>query len=549
MKKYILSIIVILITIGIIACPSPNEDDTTPPEITDFTLNSDDPSTLPYINFTLNGTDNVGITGWLVKEDSTDPETDDEAWMEDIPEFFRFSSDGNLTLYAWAKDEAGNISESASISVTYNKPTDGITEDDIYWDKRIDSGIYDGGYGIAVDSDNNIYSVGFGSNLVSGSSAFDWWIKKFDQYGREDTTNWDKSIDGGGASPNGNYDEAYSVACDSQNNVYIIGYVGVTENDSAWMIKKFSSDGTEDTSWNKTFNSADDGTTTEEDTAFNIVIDSQDNVYVSGAGYDVAGAGTGLDWWIKKFSSDGTEDTTNWDKKIDGNGGNDYAFGIAVDSQDNIYVAGVGDDIVDGSSNWDWWIKKFSSDGTEDTTNWNKMYSSASASRMDRLYSVTVDEQDNVWLAGSGRDLVSGSSGNDWWIKKFSSDGTEDTTNWDLMVDSGNEDHDQARELVVDYENSYVYVLGYGGNLVDIDSIQDWWLKRFNLDGTDSGWEVYYKGNGPDPALPDYLENDDYAISLIMDQNGDLYANGQGIHLASSSSSLDWWIKKFVIDE
>ena len=548
MNKYAIIIITMLFLLIVTACPSPSGD-TTPPDITSFTLVSDNPSTLVYINFTLNGSDDVGITGWMVNEDNTQPQADDTAWLDEKPEYYRLTGDGDVTIYAWAKDEAGNVSDGASLEVTYNPPADGIIEDDIYWNKMIDSGIYDGGYGIAIDNENNIYAVGFGTNLVDATSAFDWWIKKFDIYGNEDADNWDKRIDGGSTELNGNYEEAYSVAFDSQNNVYVAGYKGVTDTDSAWWIKKFDSDGNEDTTnWDKTFNSGDDGSTTEEDTAYNLVIDSEDNVYAAGAGYDIAGADTGIDWWIKKFDSDGNEDTTNWDKKIDGNGGRDHAYGIAIDSQDNIYVAGTGDDIVDGSSNWDWWIKKFDSDGNEDTTNWgNMMFSSDSSSRMDRLFSVYVDSQDNVWLAGSGRNLVSGSSSDDWWIKKFDSDGNEDTTNWDLKIDSGNEDYDYGREVIVDYDMGYVYVLGYGANLVGVDTAQDWWLKRFNLDGTDTGWEVYYAGNGPDDDL--LSPNDDYAVSLIKDQNGDLYANGQGIHLASTSSSLDWWIKKFVVDE
>ena len=36
---------------------------------------------------------------------------------------------------------------------------------------------------IAVDSEGNIYVVGFGSQLVSGNSEYDWWIKKIDRNG------------------------------------------------------------------------------------------------------------------------------------------------------------------------------------------------------------------------------------------------------------------------------------------------------------------------------------------------------------------------------
>ena len=35
-------------------------------------------------------------------------------------------------------------------------------------------------YDVAVDEDGaGIYVIGYGTNLVSGSSGTDWWIKKF----------------------------------------------------------------------------------------------------------------------------------------------------------------------------------------------------------------------------------------------------------------------------------------------------------------------------------------------------------------------------------
>ena len=109
----------------------------------------------------------------------------------------------------------------------------------------------------------------------------------------------------------------------------------------------------------------------------------------------------------------------SWDKKIDGNGGGDKARWVAVDSLDNVYAIGNGQNIVSGSSFFDWWIKKFNSDGEE---LWEKKINGGND---DRAYSVAVDSSDNVYVVGSGYYLVSDSSYIDWWIKKFLPDGTE----------------------------------------------------------------------------------------------------------------------------
>jgi len=55
------------------------------------------------------------------------------------------------------------------------------------YEKRFDGfGLQDGVHCVATDSDDNVYVVGYGQNL-NGSIDRDWWIKKFDRYGGEDT--------------------------------------------------------------------------------------------------------------------------------------------------------------------------------------------------------------------------------------------------------------------------------------------------------------------------------------------------------------------------
>lgn len=90
------------------------------PVITTFT----GPSTAPSaeISITLYGSDNIGITHWLVNEFSVIPAVDDPGWSMTKPNTYTFANEGAHTLYAWAKDAAGNISDSRSLFVTFTIP-------------------------------------------------------------------------------------------------------------------------------------------------------------------------------------------------------------------------------------------------------------------------------------------------------------------------------------------------------------------------------------------------------------------------------------------
>ena len=156
----------------------------------------------------------------------------------------------------------------------------------------------------------------------------------------------------------------------------------------------------------------------------------------------------------------------SWDKKFDGSGFDDTANSVAIAPDGSVYVVGHSNNLVTGTSDFDWWIKKFSSDGVEDTTNWNKMFDGGSGSGFfrDGANSVAIDPSGgSVYVAGYKRK-VTGSPFDDWWIKKFSSSGIEDTASWNQTFD-GSGFEDRANSVAVASGGS-VYVVGYGDNLV-----------------------------------------------------------------------------------
>ncbi len=99
--------------------------DATAPTITAFTIPTSSPLTVPVTTFT--ATDNVAVTGYLLTETATTPAASTSNWSVTIPTSYTFSNipDGVATpkpLYAWAKDAAGNISNSATASTTITLP-------------------------------------------------------------------------------------------------------------------------------------------------------------------------------------------------------------------------------------------------------------------------------------------------------------------------------------------------------------------------------------------------------------------------------------------
>lgn len=129
---------VIIFTVTLFNCikensPDSDEDltetisDTEAPSITDFFLNSGNPTMNPNILFTLTGIDNVGITGWMINESSIPPDAGGGGWIEAKPTGYSLSNPGaygTRTIYAWAKDNAGNVSDSLSFEIEYKQDSE-----------------------------------------------------------------------------------------------------------------------------------------------------------------------------------------------------------------------------------------------------------------------------------------------------------------------------------------------------------------------------------------------------------------------------------------
>ncbi|MBZ0155614.1 MAG: Ig-like domain-containing protein [Alphaproteobacteria bacterium] len=105
------------------ASSRPATADTTPPTVTSFSIPLTSNSLTVLISV-FSATDNTGVTGYLLTETASTPSATDPGWSATPPSSYTFSSAGAKTLYAWAKDAAGNISSSRSGIVTISLPAD-----------------------------------------------------------------------------------------------------------------------------------------------------------------------------------------------------------------------------------------------------------------------------------------------------------------------------------------------------------------------------------------------------------------------------------------
>jgi regulation of enolase protein 1 (concanavalin A-like superfamily) len=138
--------------------------DTTAPTVTAFTV----PPTWAALTVpitALTATDNLGVAGYLVTESSTKPSPTASGWSSTAPGSFTFTTTGSKTLYAWAKDAAGNVSASRSATVAVSGgtlPAPWLTQD-------VGSV---GVVGSATYASGVFTLSGSGANIYGGTDAF-----------------------------------------------------------------------------------------------------------------------------------------------------------------------------------------------------------------------------------------------------------------------------------------------------------------------------------------------------------------------------------------
>ena len=196
---------------------------------------------------------------------------------------------------------------------------------------------HDYGHSIAVDSEDNIVITG--STEPFGAEKKVACIVKYSSGG---LLLWNATWAGFGSAC------GYDVAMDSANNIIITGqaYSLVEGIDDAFIVK-YSPSGV--MQWNRMWGGS------YRDCGYGVAVDSGDNIVMAGETYSSVSDGTGA--FVVKYSSLGVQ---LWDR-VWGGSESDYGYGVAVDSNNNIFIAGSTESFGAGSS--DVFIAKYPPSG------------------------------------------------------------------------------------------------------------------------------------------------------------------------------------------
>ena len=236
-------------------------------------------------------------------------------------------------------------------------------------------------YGNPVASTASPFSGGQGSD--------DILIAKYNSLG---SIQWEVSL--GDASPN--YVEAITV--DGSGNVYVTG--STSYGAYQMYVSKLDSSGS--VQWTRVLG---DGNGTSGNA---IAVDSSGNAYVTGR-CRRSGA-TDDELWLVKYDSSG-----NLQSQVTlGGTSTDRGNGIAIDSSDNVYVAGATNSA--GSGNYDYLIVKYNS---SDQIEWQRTLGGSSS---DQGQNIVVDNSGHIYVIGYSDS--SGAGNQDFLIAKLPDDGS-----------------------------------------------------------------------------------------------------------------------------
>jgi uncharacterized delta-60 repeat protein len=342
---------------------------------------------------------------------------------------------------------------------------------------------------------------------------------------------WVRRYNGAG---NGS-DEALAMAVDKQGNIIVTGYSTGSGTDWDFCTIKYTSDGQQ--LWIQRYNGPGNGS----DRAQAIAVDDQSHVYV--AGYSLGSSGEYTCTTIK-YSPTGQQ---LWVRR-DHTG---HATSIAVDAQNNVYVAVLGFITV-----------KYSPDGQK---LWTRDCSSLGSSA--GYNAIAVDNLGNAYVSGTSHGYV---TAEDYTTIKYSPTGK---LLWMRRYNGPMYYQDYLRAMAVDSQGN-VYVTGSTPIFLDefyfdtdyatikySPTGQPLWLRFYNGPAThaydnpsaiavDSKGNVYVTGSsggigtGPDYATLKYsptgqqlwvrryngpgteYDKTDYATALAADAQGNIYVAG-----------------------
>ena len=274
----------------------------------------------------------------------------------------------------------------------------------------------DAGAVLAFDQWGNVYVAGKSAN---GAHHEDYALIK---YGPDGSVKWTARYDG----PARGWDGVKGIVVDADGNVYVTGRSFGSGTYADYATVKYDGAGHE--KWVRRYSgpgSADDG-------AMGIALDSFGNAVVTGFS---TGQSSGFDIVTIKYGPDGS---TKWVQRYDGPGGSgDVARAVVVDADNNVYVTGPS---RGNGSDWDFCIVKYSPAGVQlwvrrwnGPANWNDGSTDLALDKYGFVYATGYSYQ-----SGDDCDYVTvkyNRSGDLKWVRRYDGPASGPDVAWAIAID------------------------------------------------------------------------------------------------------------------
>jgi hypothetical protein len=327
--------------------------------------------------------------------------------------------DGNGNTYVTGESEGGATTGDDYATIKYAASGTQL------WVARYNGPIGSGAdmaSALALDGSGNVYVTGRSMGL---SMNVDYATVKYNSAGAQ---LWAMRYDG----PMNWYDYANAIAVDGGGNVYVTGRSSASGTGFDYATIKYSTSGSQ--LWAARYNGPGNG----EDNAVAIAVDANGNCYVTG--YSL-GTGPYNDYLTIKYSASGVQ---LWTARYNGPGNQeDRANAIAIDGSGNVYVTGRSALNATFPYNDDYTTVKYDASGNQ---LWVARYDGP-ANSTDEAYALALDSQNNVYVAGySFSDSSSGDyatikynpAGIQLWVQRYNGPGNAEDFAYGLAVNGSN---------------------------------------------------------------------------------------------------------------
>ncbi len=403
---------------------------------------------------------------------------------------------------------------------------------------------------MVLDAAGNSYVTGIGRG---SSGNFDIVTIKYNAAGVQQ---WISSYNGVG---NG-LDEARGIAIDAANNIYVVGWTAGASNNYNYVTLKYN--GTSGAQvWAQIFN----GTANTTDDPYDIGIDANANVYVTGGSNTTT---TGEDYATVKYDSAGV---FQWTRLYSNSGSNiDKARALCIDNNNNIYVTGfstgvtggldyatlkydaagtalwgtphryngtgnnddestaiavnnaTGDVYITGYSrntaitDFDWATVMVNSLGVQQ---WVQRYG-GSAAELDRANDLVLDASGNAYVTGKVKNSA---TNEDLVVIKYNNTGAQQ---WIKSYNGASNYFDEGISLALNTAETFIYV---GGSSNIGTTLNDFYTLKLQTSDGAIIWGTRYNGPG---------NGSDLNFDLGLDAFENVYVTGQRTGSGSGSDFM-----------